>query len=115
MMNEKEWIPKLYVVVRRDLSPGAMACQAMHAMREFAFWHREIEYAWHISSNHLCLLEVEDVYELRTLIAEAELKGIKHSVFLEPDFEEQLTAATFEPTLKSRELLAGLQCAYKNA
>lgn len=113
MCEEKEWIPKLYIVVRKDLSLGARACQGMHSMREFAAKHPETEKEWYTTSNHICFLEVEDVTELQYYILYAKKHNILYAEFYEPNFGNTLTSVTFEPSLKSREMLKGIPSAMK--
>lgn len=110
---ETEWIPKLYMVSRADLPAGVQACQAMHAMREFVAQHPEVEREWHQTSNHIAFLAADDIEELQFLIKVAAQNGILHSVFFEPDLENELTAVAFEPTIESRELLSRLPTALK--
>jgi hypothetical protein len=111
--NDNIWIPKLYVVVRKDLSIGAMACQGMHALTEFIFIHSEKAIDWYQNSNHLCFLEVNNVFELEELIFKAQKQNITYSSFKEPDFNHQLTAICFEASENSRDLLKDLKCAHK--
>lgn len=108
------WIPKLYIVTRKDLTLGARACQGMHAMREFADKHPDVEKFWYKNSNHLAFLETEDILELEFLVLYAEKHNILYATFHEPDFGHKLTAVAFEPSLKSRELLKELPRAMKN-
>ena len=112
---ENEWQPKLYVVTRSDLTPGARACQGMHAMREFMEKHPEIERAWYKTSNYIAFLEAPDEVYLSQLILCASSQNIAHACFCEPDFNDELTAVVFEPTLQSRDLLKELPSALKVA
>lgn len=88
---------KLYVVTRRDLSGGAQAVQSCHAALQFAAEHPELTGQWLTTSNHLALLSVSDEGELRALVERAGARGIRCSVFREPDLDDQVTAAAFEP------------------
>ena len=102
---------KLYVVTRQDLSPGAQAVQSMHAARQYGHDHPEIESEWFEKSNHLCMLSVSDETELRNLVEKAARKGVTFSTFSEPDMNNSLTAAAFEPGEKGRRLCSGLNLA----
>ena len=112
-MMETEWNPKLYLVSCGDLPHGVQACQAMHAMREFANEHPEIERKWYKESNYIGFLQVKDDVELQVYVDAAKSNEIKHSTFCEPDLDDKLTAAAFEPTLESRELLKDLKTALR--
>lgn len=87
---------KLYVVVRADLPPGLQAAQAMHAQREFAAEHPEIEARWHRESNTVAILSVPDEDALAYL-----LDGLSDALcftpFREPDLGGSLTAICVEP------------------
>lgn len=104
---------KLYVVTRRDLSPGAQACQLAHAMREFAAKFPEIEKIWYTSSNYLCFLSVADELALLELWASALYAGIRCAPFFEPDLDDALTAVSFEPTVQAQEFLQHLPLALR--
>jgi hypothetical protein len=88
---------RLYVIVCADLSPGAQACQGIHAAVQFCFDHPEINKQWYVDSNYLSLLAVKNEKELELYIERACIKGFKFSVFQEPDFGNRATAAAFEP------------------
>lgn len=103
-----EWNQKIYVISRRDLKPGAQACQAMHALREFAHKHPVLEREWYEISNHVCFLSVSNELELVALMREANLRGIMWASFQEPDFGMEYTAICLEPSSKSREICAFL-------
>jgi len=91
---------KLYLVVRRDLSPGQQAVQACHAMREFVAEHKETDLSWYMSSNHLALLSVQDEAELHRLVNRAARRGVRFSLFREPDRNDELTAIALEPAAR---------------
>ncbi len=95
MSNEK-----LYLVVRADLSPAQQAVQAAHAAREFASEYPEIERAWFTGSNHLALLSVASEGELRALAKLAGDRGLRGSLFHEPDRNNEATALALEPAAK---------------
>lgn len=102
---------KLYVVVRADLPPGPQAVQSMHAARQFTAEHPEVEREWFEKSNHLALLRVPDERSLERLIERAEMRGVRYSVFREPDLGNCLTAAAFEPGRPGRRVCSGLPLA----
>ncbi len=88
---------KLYVVTRRDLSPGQQAVQSIHAAVEFCLEYPQITRKWHNNSNYLVFLAVNDEEELGTLCADATETGISFAVFHEPDIDDELTAIAIEP------------------
>lgn len=100
---------KLYIITRRDLKPGQQACQAIHAAREFVEKFPNQERDWYLSSNHICLLSVENEDELWNLYFRGRTAGIPSARFAEPDFGDQLTAIAFSPL--ASELCAGLPLA----
>ncbi len=65
------------------------------------------------NSNYIAVLNVANEYELHNLIEKAISAGIKFSVFREPDIDNQITAITFEPGIKSKKLCANLKLALK--
>jgi hypothetical protein len=59
---------------------------------------------WQTKSNYLAFLTVADEEQLIKLISKAILTGIKHTIFREPDIDNQITAVAFEPSEASRKL-----------
>jgi len=51
---------------------------------------------------------VENEQQLHSLIENAERKGIKYTIFKEPDIDNQITAITLEPSELSRKLTSSL-------
>jgi hypothetical protein len=96
------------VVTRRDLSFGAQSIQCGHAAIDFQHQHPELAKLWHSHSNYLAYLTVKDEQELIDLIVKATLRGIKYTIFREPDINNQITAVAFEPTSASRKLTSSL-------
>lgn len=90
--------PKLRIITRRDLSFGTQATQASHASIDFQHQYPIEAKEWHKESNYLALLTVKDESELIKLISKAIIMNIKHSVFREPDLDNQITAIAFEPS-----------------
>ena len=105
---------KLYVVTRADLPPGSQAVQSMHASRQYAHEHPEIERRWFEESNHLCMLSVRDERALEALIQKAARTGVTFAVFREPDLGDSITAAAFEPGARGQRLCSGLQLALRS-
>lgn len=105
---------KLYTVVRADLPPGYQMAQAAHAALRFAQEHKAFFELWMDVSEYICFLSIPTEDELFQLYAEAIGNGIRCTVFREPDLEYELTAVTFEPTLKSKGFLSHLPLALRN-
>lgn len=104
---------KLFVVTRRDISPGYQGVQSQHALRQFTADHPERDAEWFKASNYLAWLSVADEVELMRLITQAEDVGVLWSAFREPDVGGQITAIALEPHHKSIELCKGLPLALK--
>ena len=88
---------KVYVVTRRDLSPGYQAVQSVHAMNTFSHEHSKVETAWFNQSSFLALLTVADECELKSLMNLASEKKIIFSKYTEPDLNNEVTAVAFSP------------------
>jgi len=71
--------------------------QSCHALREFVQEHPGIDREWHENSNYLALLSVPTERDLDALIAKASAKGVRFSVFREPDIGNEITAVVLEP------------------
>jgi peptidyl-tRNA hydrolase len=100
---------KLFLVVRKDLSPGAQAVQAAHALTEFLLDHPELGRRWRDVSNYLALLAVDDERALHDVARRASERGVRLSIFREPDFGDALTALAIEPA--GKRIVAGLPLA----
>ncbi len=106
---------KLRVITRRDLSIGTQATQAAHAAIDFQHQHPVEAKEWQTKSNYLVLATVADESELIRLITKAILTGIKHTVFREPDINNEITAIAFEPSDASRRLTSSCPLLGKEA
>jgi siroheme synthase (precorrin-2 oxidase/ferrochelatase) len=89
---------KLYLIVRRDLAPGARAAQLCHALRQWSAEHEALDRDWYERSNTLVLLETVDEEALLRLAGEAKRWRIPVSVFREPDFGDAATAIALAPS-----------------
>ena len=95
---------KLRVVTRRDLNIAVQSVQASHAAIDFQYQHSVEAKEWQRKSNYLALLTVSNEQELIKLVTKAILLGIKHTIFREPDLDNQITAVAFEPSDMSKKL-----------
>lgn len=98
----------MYVVVRQDLQQSYQAVQAAHAGIQFQHEHPEIAKEWHDKSKYLVHLSARDINHLEDLIYKANRNSIKHSIFREPDIDNEITAVAFEPSDASKKLLSNL-------
>ncbi len=87
----------------------------MHALRQFTAEHPEIDRIWFEQSNYLGLLSVKNEEELQRLIEQAAASGIHHSIFREPDIDNQITAIALSPGPKSKKLCSRLPLALRGA
>lgn len=85
----------------------------MHALRQFVKDHPDIDKEWFEKSNYLGFLSVENEHALIKLAEQALAKGIKFSIFREPDIDNQITAIAIEPGPKSKKLCSNLQLGLK--
>ena len=95
---------KLRVVTRRDLSLPTQAVQSAHAAIDFQHAHPIEATKWQSESNYLALLTVANEEELYKLSEKADSRGIKYTIFREPDINNEITAIAFEPSDSSRRL-----------
>ena len=100
----KQINPKLRVVTRRDLKIGTQSVQLAHAAIDFQHQHPVEAKEWQRKSNYLALLTVSNEQELILLVSKAILLGIKHTIFREPDLDNQITAVAFEPSDAAKKL-----------
>lgn len=101
------------MVTRKDLFPGAQIAQSLHAFREFVEDYPEVERRWYKSSNYIAILSASDESELLRLSARLTKKGIRHSLFREPDLNNELTAIAIEPGRESKRACSSYPLALK--
>ena len=89
--------------------------QSAHAAIDFQHEHPELAKEWQTKSNYLAFLTVADEEQLIKLISKAILTGIKHTIFREPDIDNQITAVAFEPSEASRKLTSSCPLLGKEA
>lgn len=102
---------KLVSITRRDLIPGSQAIQAAHAAIDFQHQHPTIAQEWNKNSNYLIFLSVENEQELKRFIQKFEIYDLKHTVFIEPDLDNQITAVCVEPSERTQKLCSHLPLA----
>ena len=99
---------KLIVVTRRDIHVGYQSVQSAHAGIEFQHEFPQIAQKWHNTSNYLVFLTTDDEFHLERIIQKAIRKGIKISVFREPDIGNQITAVALEPSDATKKITSHL-------
>ena len=87
---------------------GYQAVQASHSIAYFAIDYREEFERWHETSQYMVSLGAKDENHLKELIKLADGKGIKMSVFIEPDLDNQITSITLEPCEAARKMTSSL-------
>lgn len=80
------------------------AVQATHAAIDFQHEHQAEAINWHTKSNYLAILTTSDQESLIRLITKAIVTGIKHTIFREPDIDNEITAICFEASDAARKL-----------
>lgn len=88
---------KLYMISRKDLPPGAQACQVVHVICELAHRWTYSFLEWKLTSNTIVFLSVNNEDELKKMIFEAHKKDIQVECFYEPDLDNALTAIALVP------------------
>jgi peptidyl-tRNA hydrolase len=87
----------LYIVTRRDLTPGQQIAQVAHAIATFARKSEESFKVWHDLSSYIVILSVKDLEELHSLRTKLLSNQVSISEFYEPDINNELTAFTVSP------------------
>ncbi len=104
---------KLYIVVRRDLAPGAQCAQACHAMSAFADAFPDAHRQWHRDGQNLVVVTVADETELAQLETKARGLALEFAAFHEPDFADEMTAVALAGD--ARALVSSLPLALRAA
>ena len=91
-----------------------MIAQSCHAISVFREEHGEVACKWFERSNYLAVLSVRNEQELLNLIDKASKKGLKYSIFFEPDLRYEITAIALEPGKESKKLCGKLRLALKD-
>lgn len=102
------------MVVRGDLEAGYQLPQACHALQQFAMEHTDVNKHWYERSNYLAVLSARNEEELLGLIDKASRRGLRFSIFFEPDLKYEITAIALEPGKESKRLCSNLKLALKD-
>lgn len=95
------------------MTPGQQLSQCVHGMRQFSDDHPDVDTAWYKQSNYLAILSVADEQGLLALIDKASRKGVKFSIFFEPDLKYAVTSVVLEPGKESKRLCSSIGLALK--
>lgn len=79
---------KLYVIVRKDLTPSQTAVQAGHAVAEYLLHSRLSRW----QNQTLIYLGIKGLRQLETLKQKFEFNDIPYTEFREPDYNNEVTA-----------------------
>ena len=86
--------------------------QGIHSSIQFTFEHPEIAKEWY-KNPYLAALSAQDEKSLKSIIKKAKEKGIKYSIFREPDINNQIAAIALEPSDATRRLTSNLPLTLK--
>lgn len=100
--------PRLCVIVRGDLPPGARTAQAVHGAHEFAEAHPDIYRSWRQESNTVAILGARDETHLHEVEDQAGMYGIPTATFQEPDMGNSTTVLVLGPHPATRKVTKGL-------
>lgn len=100
------------MITRQDLEPGAKLAQSCHVAFAFSQDHPDITKQWMQESNYIVVLEVENEQKLISLLKAVQQAGIAVSQFIEPDFDNALTAIAVSPSAITKKMCKGLKLAF---
>lgn len=86
---------KLYVIVRKDLTPSQRAVQAGHALAEYLI-HGSFLRQW--KNETLIYLGIKGLKQLENLKWKFQRNNIKFVEFREPDLNNEITAIATDET-----------------
>lgn len=101
------------MVTRRDIHPGVQASMLVHAALQFSVEYPEQFKSWYDISNHIALLSIENEDSLLALAKKLRDRGLRVSLFQEPDLNNQYTSFSVESCDKARKLTSHLPLAFK--
>jgi hypothetical protein len=81
--------PKMYVLVRNDLSSTYKLVQGYHALSQYAMEHPSLFQEW--NNTTICVLGIRNLIEMKMWQAKLLPKKVI-SYFYEPDLDGQITA-----------------------
>lgn len=82
---------RIYTITRKDISPSQKAVQSMHAGMQYMIDHNpHLDFKW--NNGSIICLELGTEKALRRWIKKLKDRGIKISIFREPDMNHEITA-----------------------
>lgn len=96
--------------MRSDLSPGQQLAQAVHAAFRFAHDWPETVHEWVEESNFLVIVAAP---EIAPIVGRCNEEGLRYSIAVEPDLDNQWTAVALQPGVDARRLCANFPLALK--
>jgi len=96
------------------MAAGYQSVQAIHSAIKFTFDFPEVTADWYYNSEYIANLSATNQEHLEKLISTAETKGVKVSVFREPDIGNEITSIALEPGDISKKMTSNLPLMLKN-
>lgn len=87
--------------------------QSAHAGIDFQHQHPQIAKDWNENSNYLIILSVENEEKLKQYIYKFQKHNLCHTIFREPDIDNEITAVCVEPGERSQKLTSNILLALK--
>lgn len=81
--------PKLFILIRADIPLADQVVQAGHAVAEWCKRWQNGSKEW--DNSTLVYVTVNELSHLSLWQRKLEMKGIEHSIFCEPDMQNQMT------------------------
>lgn len=105
----------MYIVTRRDLTPGQQIAQVAHAMAEIAVEIPASISKWYQESQFIVVLSVKDEDELFNLYKKLYDQELGVYSFYEPDINDELTAFAVDPKhyTEASKLLSSIPLAFQ--
>jgi hypothetical protein len=86
----------------------------VHSAIEFSLQHPTTTKEWHDSSNYVACLQVPNEMELMKLVDKLVKHSVKHSLFREPDYNNEATSVCIEPGELTRKFTSSYKLAFKD-
>jgi hypothetical protein len=96
------------------LAPGSQLAQSVHGAFRFAKEHPHLTNDWISNSEYICILEIDNEPELVKLWEKSKQENIPSSCFVEPDYDNSLTAIALAPGPESKKLCSDLKLALRD-
>ena len=104
---------KLYIITRNDLSSFYQLPQVAHGVSVFASEHEKEYKDWLRDNHHIVVLAVENLASLQEFHQKVKTMEVKHTIFEEPDINNEITVVVLCPCRKAKRAVEGLKLAGK--